>query len=53
MIPELQLREDIALSEKLSREFDRMQHLIDSLNSKAIPEGIAVSITQQLEMLNS
>ncbi|MDO6390620.1 hypothetical protein Q4E40_10820 [Pontibacter sp. BT731] len=52
MIPKLQLREGIAQSETLAEEFDRMQKLIDALNSKAIPEGIAAAIMQQLEPLN-
>ncbi|SIT89744.1 hypothetical protein [Pontibacter indicus] len=52
MIPKLQPIEGIAQSEKLAEEFNRMQQLIDALNSKAIPEGIAATITQQLEPLN-
>ncbi|GGG09466.1 hypothetical protein [Pontibacter amylolyticus] len=53
MIPKLQPGKGIAQSKKLAEEFDRMQQLIDGLNSKAIPEGIAATITQQLEPLNS
>lgn len=52
MIPKLQPGEGIAHSEKLAEEVDRMQQLIDALNSKAIPEGIAATITQQLEPLS-
>ncbi|WP_299984158.1 hypothetical protein [uncultured Pontibacter sp.] len=53
MIPKLQPRAHVVQSEKLTREFDDMQRLIDALNSKEIPEGIATAITQQLEPLNS
>ncbi|PKV67101.1 hypothetical protein [Pontibacter ramchanderi] len=53
MIPKLQSREEMAQSEKLTREFDRLQQLIDALNSKDIPEGIAATITQQLAPLHN
>ncbi|MCP2042850.1 hypothetical protein [Pontibacter sp. HSC-36F09] len=53
MIPKLQQREDLTQNDKLAEEFGRMQQLIDALNSKAIPEGIAATIAQQIEPLNS
>src|SRR5690606_28385074 len=52
MIPKLQKRDDLAQTEKLTQEFDSMQKLIDALNEKAIPAGIADSISQQLAPLN-
>ncbi|MEJ2596034.1 MAG: hypothetical protein P8100_13140 [bacterium] len=52
-INRLQKRQEIEQNKKLKSRFDRLNNLLDEINSKDIPDDIAEAINRHVEAFNS